>query len=482
MKSRPRRSSAPRRGRVAKKGLYTAADWSRRDALLASVLPHEPYRSEARRDSARLTHSPAFRRLQGKTQLFPGAESDFFRNRLTHSLEVAQVAKSIAIRFNAQEPFLRGQPIDLDLVEFAAWCHDLGHPPFGHQGEHALDDLMKESGGFEGNAQTLRLVSRLEKRQRTCEDLSGIDDDAIDCRLGLNLSARSLAAILKYDQPIPRKSAGRKDPDTVAKGYYESESALVRWIKKQVVPGARQPLKTIECQIMDIADDIAYSTYDLEDTFKAGFLTPLDLLASEDLYDLVAAKASASMRKHVTPTDIGDVFVELFRDLSAETDFDISNPDAPLAIATIVYDAATKLGKNAYLRSAFTSRLIRLALDGVQFVPNEEFPALSSAVLTGAARLRVEALKHFTFEATIQSSRVSVSQVRAHEIVSAIFESLKRDQRLLPDDVRRLYARSEKRERDRAICDFIAGMTDRYAVEFYGRIKSENPETIFKPF
>lgn len=485
MKSIPRKSNVQRRGTrlAAKRPLYSAADWSRRDGLLPSALPHEPYRSEARRDSARLTHSPAFRRLQGKTQLFPGAESDFFRNRLTHSLEVAQVAKSIAIRFNAQEPLLRGQAIDLDLVEFAAWCHDLGHPPFGHQGEHALDDLMKESGGFEGNAQTLRLISRLEKRQRTCNDLSGIDDDGDDCRLGLNLSARSLAAILKYDRPIPRQSAKRKDPNSVSKGYYESERALVRWIKKQVIPGSGQPLKTIECQIMDIADDIAYSTYDLEDTLKAGFLTPLDLLSSEDLYELVATKASTSMQTTVTPADIRDVFLDLFRDLSAGTDadIDISNPDAPLAIATIVYDAATKLGKNAYLRSAFTSRLIRLALDGVQFVPNEDYPALSGAALTGTARLRVEALKHFTFEATIQSSRVSVSQVRAHEIVSAIFESLKRDQRLLPDDVRRLHARSTEDEKDRTICDFIAGMTDRYAVEFYGRIKSENPETIFKP-
>jgi dGTPase len=488
VKSSPRKSSSRRPIAVSRsttaRPLYTASDWARREALPLSSLPREAYRSEARRDSARLTHSPAFRRLQGKTQLFPGAESDFFRNRLTHSLEVAQVAKSIAIRFNAQEPFLKRRPINLDLVEFAAWCHDLGHPPFGHQGEHALDELMKnESGGFEGNAQTLRIVSRLEKRQRACDDLSGIDDDENDCRLGLNLSARALAAVLKYDRPIPKEAARRKDPDVVAKGYYESEASLVRWIKKQVAPGARGPLKTIECQIMDIADDIAYSTYDLEDTFKAGFLTPLDLLASEDLYYAVATKASKSMLETITPADIRDVFLDLFRDLGAENDaeIDISNPDAPVAIATIVYDAATKLGKNAYLRSAFTSRLIRLALDGVQFVPNEDHPSLSGAKLTGKPRLRVEALKHFTFEATIQSSRVSVSQVRAKEIVTAIFKSIQDDQRLLPDDVRRLYARSAKDEKDRAICDFIAGMTDRYAVEFYGRIKSENPETIFKP-
>lgn len=448
-----------------------------------AALPPEDYRSETRRDSARLTHSPAFRRLQGKTQLFPGIESDYFRNRLTHSLEVAQVAKSIAIRLNAQEKFLRKSPIDLDLVEFAGWCHDLGHPPFGHQGEYALDALMKNHGGFEGNAQTLRIIATLEKRERSSGDLSGIHDDSRDGRLGLNLTARTMAAVLKYDRAIPRSSKDRDNPSAVAKGYYATEASVVRWIKKQVAPGTRGPLKTIECQIMDIADDIAYSTYDLEDTFKAGFLTPLDLLASTELYEAVANKVSASMATTFTPADVRDLFFDLFRDLGAaiDADIDVNNADAPLTIAAIVYDAAAKLGKNAYLRSAFTSRLIRMAIEGVKLEPNTTHPALSKVSLQGTARIRVEVLKHFTYEATIQSSRVSVSQVRAREIVSEIFRALKDDQRLLPDDVRRLHDRSAIKERDRAICDFIAGMTDRYAVEFYGRIKSENPETIFKP-
>jgi len=342
---------------------------------------------------------------------------------------------------------------------------------------------MKNHGGFEGNAQTLRIIARLEKRERSSSDLSGIDDNSRDGRLGLNLAARTMAAVLKYDRPIPRSSRDRDNPSAVAKGYYASEAALVRWIKKQVAPGARGPLKTIECQIMDIADDIAYSTYDLEDTFKAGFLTPLDLLASTELYEAVAKKVSASMGTRFSPADVRDAFFDLFRDLAAAIDADIDwdNTDAPLAVAALVYDAAAKLGKNAYLRSAFTSRLIRLAIEGVTFEPNVTRPALSSVSLQGSARIRVEVLKHFTYEATIQSSRVSVSQVRAREIVTEIFRALKEDQRLLPDDVRRLHSRSTKDEKDRAICDFIAGMTDRYAVEFYGRIKSENPETIFKP-
>lgn len=123
-------------------------------------------RSPYRRDYARLIHSPSFRRLQGKTQLYPGHESDFFRNRLTHSLEVAQIAKGIALRLNFEEPFLQANPIDCDLVEFAALAHDLGHPPFGHNGERALDDCMKQWGGFEGNAQTLRILTVMEKKKR----------------------------------------------------------------------------------------------------------------------------------------------------------------------------------------------------------------------------------------------------------------------------------------------------------------------------
>ena len=123
-------------------------------------------RTEWRRDFARLIHSPSFRRLQGKTQLYPGFESDFFRTRLTHSLEVAQIAKSLAIKINykldlEQKHKFRIEP---DICEFAGLAHDLGHPPFGHQGERALDECMRDYGGFEGNAQTLRILSRIEKK------------------------------------------------------------------------------------------------------------------------------------------------------------------------------------------------------------------------------------------------------------------------------------------------------------------------------
>src|ERR1700754_2120350 len=134
---------------------YQSGDYGRLVEIPNSGSPEE-YRSPFRRDYARIVHAPAFRRLQRKTQLFPGFESDFFRNRLTHSLEVAQIAKSIAIKLNAQESdfFDEVGKIDTDLVEIAGLAHDLGHPPFGHNGEYALDRCMLRYGGFEGNAQT----------------------------------------------------------------------------------------------------------------------------------------------------------------------------------------------------------------------------------------------------------------------------------------------------------------------------------------
>ena len=180
---------------------------------------------------------------------------------MTHSLEVAQIAKAIAAKVNHVHPKFkgRGREIDLDLVEFAALAHDLGHPPFGHNGEEALDDCMCESGGFEGNAQTLRVLSKLEKRSTLSGEIDNpiIVDGGSDRRAGLNLTYRSLASVLKYDDEIPRRKQDRK-PGTKSpvKGYYYTEADLVSAIKKQVGTD-KGNFRTVECSIMDTADDIA---------------------------------------------------------------------------------------------------------------------------------------------------------------------------------------------------------------------------------
>jgi len=198
---------------TGRKPLYGAADKERLVSEVSKGRVLEPYRSPWLIDYARLVHCPAFRRLQGKTQLFPG-ESDFFRNRLTHSLEVAQIAKSIAIKLN-HEHFSDAPDddhrISPDLVEFAALAHDLGHPPFGHNGEAALDECMKGVGGFEGNAQTLRILSRIEKKRT--EDWPPAEfKNGQDLRRGLNCTFRSLASVLKYDRLI--ESRAKSEPLT----------------------------------------------------------------------------------------------------------------------------------------------------------------------------------------------------------------------------------------------------------------------------
>ena len=253
--------------------LYRAGDKARQSKANPGV--NESYRSPYRRDFGRLLHSPAFRRLQGKTQLFPGHESDFFRNRLTHSFEVAQIAKSIANKLNSEHQYFSVHKIDTDLVEFAALAHDLGHPPFGHNGEEALDECMADAGGFEGNAQTLRILTRLEKRATMTGGASNLERilDGADNRAGLNLTFRSLASVLKYDNVIPRQKRDRKEMGPI-KGYYYTEQIIVDAIRAKVGSITGKPFRTIECSIMDIADDIAYSTYDLEDAFKAKFLDP----------------------------------------------------------------------------------------------------------------------------------------------------------------------------------------------------------------
>jgi predicted deoxyguanosinetriphosphate triphosphohydrolase len=157
-------------------------------------------------------------------------------------LEVAQIAKSIAIRINATERGFKRYPIDTDIVETAALAHDLGHPPFGHNGEHALDECMANYGGFEGNAQTLRILARLEKRQ-TVGDGAPVKNGA-DNRAGLNLTYRTLAAVLKYDNEIPptRQDREKGKQDEICKGYYQSEGPIVSEIKAANHAGASADL------------------------------------------------------------------------------------------------------------------------------------------------------------------------------------------------------------------------------------------------
>jgi len=223
---------------------------------------HSTRRSDFARDRGRLLHSSALRRLAAKTQvLSPTAGLDFARNRLTHSLEVAQVGRELAASLG----------LDPDVVDTACLAHDLGHPPFGHNGEKALSEWSLDIGGFEGNAQTLRLLTRIEPK------VFGPDGQSY----GLNLTRASLDASCKYPWP---EQQGIPDPSGRSKfGFYADDLPAFEWLRQ----GAPDRVKCIEAQVMDLSDDIAYSVHDFEDAIVSGYLNVPALSARVDHDELV---------------------------------------------------------------------------------------------------------------------------------------------------------------------------------------------------
>ena len=242
-----------------------------------------PGRTAFARDRARVLHSAALRRLAAKTQVVTAGSDDFVRNRLTHSLEVAQIGRELASTLGC----------DPDIVDAACLAHDLGHPPFGHNGERALDQLAQDIGGFEGNAQTLRLLTRLESKTF----------DAAGRSVGLNLSRATLDAATKY--PWPRRPGERKF------GVYDDDAEVFEWLRRGVDPAGESTeyRRCLEAQVMDFADDVAYSVHDVEDGIVAHHI---DL----GLVDADRAKYWETVRRSYLPEATDDELDESWHRLT----------------------------------------------------------------------------------------------------------------------------------------------------------------------
>ena len=370
---------------------YAATDARSRGRRHAEAKP--AYRSEFQRDRDRIIHSSAFRRLEYKTQVFVNHEGDLFRTRLTHSIEVAQIARSIARALHLNE----------DLTEAIALAHDLGHTPFGHAGQDALNACMKPYGGFEHNLQSLRVVDELEERYAEFS--------------GLNLTFEAREGILKHCSPTNARELGDLGQRFLAR---------------------TQP--SLEAQVTDLADAIAYNSHDVDDGLRAR------------LIDIAALNETA-----------------LFREQYAEVRSNY--PD--LALRRTVHEVVRRMINRQVVDLVETSsRLLNAAAPGDIEAVRRHTESLIS--YSDDMRTQNLELKRFLRTHLYQHYRVHRMTTKAARVVSALFEAFIEDTRLLPDDAREDAQRLEAAQgipgRARSVADYIAGMTDRYAITEYERI------------
>ena len=370
--------------------------------------PACPTRNDMQRDRDRILHSTAFRRLTYKTQVFVYHEGDHYRTRLTHSLEVAQIARTIA----------RQLCLDEDLAEAIALGHDLGHPPFGHAGERALDEVLEPTGGFDHNVQSFRLVTRLENKY------AGFD--------GLNLTWETLEGLAKHNGP---PAAGRSAED---RRFVQAVRGFEQVMDLQLAHHASG-----EAQVAAIADDIAWHTHDIDDGLRA------DLLVREDLSDVTLIR------------EIIDQLPEISRDGVEEgrETYELTRRLIALIIADVVAETRKRL---AELKPGHPDAIRQAGQQTIGF--------------SECMQSQLDELRRFLFERLYHHPRVDNVMSGAQRIVRDLVTHYSQQPDALPGPWQAGFRAGDESRRLRLIGDFVAGMTDRYAIAEHRRLFDDTPE------
>ena len=412
-----------------------AAEYSAADSERWFPEQHSSRRSDFARDRARVLHSSALRRLAAKTQvLTPSAAMDFARNRLTHSLEVAQVGRELATSLG----------LDPDVVDTACLAHDLGHPPFGHNGERALNDWASDIGGFEGNAQTLRLLTRIEPK------VFGPDGRSY----GLNLTRASLDASCKYPWP---SAQGVSDPSGRSKfGFYDDDIDAFEWLRA----GAPKKQRCIEAEVMDLSDDIGYSVHDFEDAIVGGYIDVSALGARVDHEALVQ-----SMFEWIGGEITHDELIDAFDRLDS-LPFWIESWDASRQAHGRLKNLTSQLiGRFAGAATQAT----RAAHDGESLI---RFGA--SLVVPREIAAEIAVLKGIVAANVMSTNARKPMYTRQRELLTELADSLLANPRALDPGFAGDWAEAkDDAARKRVIVDQVASLTDQSATDRQARITTE---------
>lgn len=402
--------------------------------------PKSKSRTAFERDRARIVHSSALRRLGAKTQVLGPSSDDFVRTRLTHTLEVAQVGRELG----------KALGCDPDIVDTACLAHDLGHPPFGHNGERALAELAKDIGGFEGNAQTLRLLTRLEPKTINPETGQGA---------GLNLTRASLDASVKYPwayQQGPLRLDGRP---THKFGVYSDDMPVFDWLREGAPPG----VKCMEAQVMDLADDISYSVHDVEDAIVGGRLD-LAVLQDAEAREQVVTAIDTWYGEDIT----ADELHEAIRSLDAAGMWVYGFDGTRRALAALKDSTSALIGRFCRAAQEATRREYG---DGplTRYNANLVLPRQTHAeilILKGLAVTYVMALREkepiYLRQRVILRSLVEVISERGPQALEPAFAA-------------DWYEASSDAGRLRAVVDQVASLTDVSALQWYELLVGPHP-------